>query len=207
MQVKQNTDNNQQKGMIKALIDKLSDKDLVALSEERNFNILPNKKKVTFKSLGEEITLDLESLSVDRDLPLFHYSLILQYLLSEDIGTIDNTWISISDTEPGDVARGANFDRQVRDIIASGFTGKTGKDIKTALLSLDASLQPKEKADISAIVYLFPKYPLLINLWLSDEEFPASGKVLINGGTRNALSLEATGTVAEMTAEKLASII
>jgi len=202
-----NIDNNQQKGMIKALIDKRTDKDLASLAESKGFFISPDKKVALLKSLGEEITLDLTSLSVDKDIPLFQYSLFLQYLLSEDLGSVDNTWISIADTEAGDVARGASFDRQVREKIEKVLTGKTEEEIKTALLSLGASLQPKGKADISAIVYLFPRYPLLLNLWLSDEEFPASGKILINNGARNMLSLEAAGTAAVMTAEKLVSII
>ena len=52
------------------------------------------------------------------------------------------------------------------------------------------------KADVSAVFRFLPRYPMLLNLWLADDEFPASGKVLINSGTGLALGLEAAGTIA-----------
>ena len=48
-----------------------------------------------------------------------------------------------------------------------------------------------------------PRFPLRLNLWLADEEFPASGKVLVNDGVKHCLGTEATGTIGMLLIQKV----
>ena len=48
---------------------------------------------------------------------------------------------------------------------------------------------------------------MFLNLWYSDDEFPASGKVLINSGVQAHLGVEAAGTLATVLVIKMIDII
>lgn len=63
------------------------------------------------------------------------------------------------------------------------------------------------KADLSVVFHFLPKYPMFLNLWYSDDEFPASGKVLINSGVQAHLGVEAAGTLATVLVIKMIDII
>ncbi len=52
------------------------------------------------------------------------------------------------------------------------------------------------KADMTIRFFFLPNFPLVLNLWLEDEDFPASGKVLLDAAAESVLQVEAAGTAA-----------
>ena len=52
-----------------------------------------------------------------------------------------------------------------------------------------------------------PHIPIKFNLWLPDEEFSASGKVLFDASAENDLQIEAAGTAAAICLSLLERVI
>ena len=48
-----------------------------------------------------------------------------------------------------------------------------------------------------------PRYPLLVNIWFEDEEFPASGKLLLEAAADHYLTVEDAVTVGTLVLELL----
>ena len=59
------------------------------------------------------------------------------------------------------------------------------------------------KADLSVRFSLFPRYPMLLNIWLEDEEFPAAGKLLVDKSADHYLTIEDAVTAGELFLRKL----
>ena len=49
------------------------------------------------------------------------------------------------------------------------------------------------KADVSVIIPYAPMFKVLVNFWEGDDEFPASGKVLVDENAEHYLEIEAAG--------------
>ena len=120
-------------------------------------------------------------------------------------GLADGSWATIGSLEPADVMRGASFDRDISRLIGSKLGKCSKQDILAACEKLGGQILEGGKADVSAVFRFLPRYPMLLNLWLADDEFPASGKVLINSGAGLALGLEAAGTIAVYLVDELCS--
>lgn len=49
------------------------------------------------------------------------------------------------------------------------------------------------KADVSVIIPYALRFPIMANYWEADDEFPASGKVLVDAMAEHYLGIEAAG--------------
>lgn len=61
--------------------------------------------------------------------------------------------------------------------------------------------------DLSFLFSFLPHIPIKFNLWLPDEEFPASGKILFDASAENDLQIEAAGTAAAICLSLLEKVI
>lgn len=61
-------------------------------------------------------------------------------------------------------------------------------------------------ADFTVQFDFLPCYPLLLKLWFADEEFPASGKLLVDTGADHYLTIEDAVTLGQLVMEKLVGL-
>ncbi len=61
-------------------------------------------------------------------------------------------------------------------------------------------------ADFTVQFDFLPYYPLLLKLWFADEEFPASGKLLLDESADHYLMVEDAVTVGQILMEKLVGV-
>ncbi len=61
----------------------------------------------------------------------------------------------------------------------------------------------KGRADLCAVFPFLPRYPLRLNIWLADEEFEASGKLLVSRSADHYLTIEDAVTVGDIFLSKL----
>ena len=54
--------------------------------------------------------------------------------------------------------------------------------------------------------HLFPNYPITVNIWWADDEFPASGKMLVNASADHYLTIEDAVTAGEVLLNRLQQI-
>ena len=103
------------------------------------------------------------------------------------------------------MAKGTSFDRD-NDRIISRIGLHDPQAIREAAAKLGGT-ELHEKSDLSFLFSFLPHIPIKLNLWLPDEEFPASGKVLFDASAENDLQIEAAGTAAAICLSLLERVI
>ena len=71
------------------------------------------------------------------------------------------------------------------------------EEIRRACQRLGARFYPAS-ADVCAVFPFLPNYPITLKLWLPDEEFAASGRLLLNASAEHYLTIEDAVTAGEV---------
>ena len=74
---------------------------------------------------------------------------------------------------------------------------KDEKQVIEVFKSLDAKFIDS-KADLSAVFYIYPYYPVTISIWFEDEEFPPTGKMFLDKTADHYLTIEDAVGVGEL---------
>ena len=64
----------------------------------------------------------------------------------------------------------------------------------------------ESNADVAYRIPFLPNFPVLLKAWLPDEEFPASGRLLLDSSADHYLTIEDAVTVAEIILERLTTM-
>ncbi len=195
-------DNLPYQNMLAAARERLRGRDISVAAARAGLEYDPESGTIDFVSFGERGRLYLPDWRVEGDFTVWQHIAVLQILEAPDMPPIGE-WVSIRELEPGAASRGESFDRKINAFAANRLGKYPEETIRRACLRLGGELTKYRSADLSAVFHFLPTYPYLFNLWLADEEFPASGKVLIDAAAGRSLGLEAAGTMAELLADKL----
>ncbi len=152
-------------------------------------------------TLGIPIQIHWPDCGITPKLDMWHHLTILQYMAGASETPLTGRFISLSDFREGGLVRGSSFDRENDRII--GMIGKQDMAAIQKAAEKLGGIQIPEKSDISIRFSFLPKFPMVLNLWLEDAEFPASGKILLDAAAENILQVEAAGTAAGILLEKL----
>ena len=60
-----------------------------------------------------------------------------------------------------------------------------------------------KNADLCVKFQYLPRYPVWLKIWFSDEEFPASGRMLLDKNSEHYLSIEDAVTVGTLLLDAL----
>ena len=81
-------------------------------------------------------------------------------------------------------------------------TSVTPEELERRCRSLGAELLPSN-ADFCARFDFAPRYPIWLKVWFSDEEFPASGRLLLDESAPHYLTIEDAVTVGSLILDQL----
>ena len=196
-------DNLPYQAMLAAACERLKGKDVAAAAARAGMDYDAARGTIDFVSFGGKGRLFLPDWHVEGDFTVWQHIAVLQYLEEENTPAPVGEWVAIRTLEKGDVSRGESFDRKISGFAANRLGKYPEERIREACLRLGGELTKYRNADLSAVFRFLPHYPYLFNFWLADEEFPASGKVLIDAAAGRSLCLEAAGTMAELLVDKL----
>ena len=168
-------------------------KDPFKMSENSGAIFDPIQSIISIKSLGQMLDIKYPEGKIvfngSKHIPIWSWRfLVLHYLSRSDNTPIINKLISYHDLENGYVYYTA-FLRESIVPLVKNFSQEPVEQIKAACLKLDASIE--EGADVCAIVHLFPRFPLTVKLWLSDEEIKGSANILFDISASHYLDTEA----------------
>lgn len=155
----------------------------------------------TFESFGRRVELTwpgFEAVGLD----MWHHLALLQYLVSADGNGSSGRWVSLADL--GEVSRGESFNRELDRLIADCLSRFTAGELEQRCLSLGGRLISGQPADLCAIFDFAPRCPFQLNLWVADDEFPASGRVLVDAAIGRTMGVEVAGTAAQYLVKLLA---
>lgn len=146
------------------------------------------------KSLGEKITISWPDCALTPELEMWHSLCILQVMALEERLKESGRFISMAEFKEGGMVRGTSFDKENEKSFE--VIGSLEADNLCSVFVKRGGLRQEGKADLSYKFYFLPGVPLLINFWLADEEFPATGKVLFDFSVEEFLPVETAGTIA-----------
>lgn len=154
-----------------------------------------------FISLGQTIQISYPSWELKEALEEWHTLLLLHYLDMADGTPLSGIWVTFGNLKDG-LIRGTGFDRTADTELRKFLKGKDREKLMEIFKALGAEVLDG-KADLSVRFSLFPRYPLLLNIWLADEEFPAAGKLLVDKHADHYLTIEDAVTAGEVLLRKL----
>ena len=142
-------------------------------------------------SLGEIIRVRLPEYIILQDVDMWRHLTLLQYLDTADGTPLSGREIGLSDMRGG-LSRGAGFDRDISLMFSRDMRDASPEDVARACESLGGTVVPG-KADVTAVIPYAPRFPVTVRFWSGDEEFPPSGKTLVDAAAEHYLTLEAAG--------------
>ena len=188
--------------MLSAAAGRLAGKDIKAAALRAGMTVNEDGS-LDFVSFGRACRLFPPDFRAEGELSVWQHIAVLQYLEEEAPTPPSGEWIAVGDLERGAVSRGESFDRRVSGFVSAKLGRFPEETVRRACADLGGEFIKYKNADLSAVFRFLPNYPYLFNLWLADEEFPASGKILVDAGSGPSLCLEAAGTMAELLADRL----
>ena len=200
------TDNAPYQTMLRAAVERLKGKNIAFAAQRSGMDYDAGRGTIDLVSFGEKGRLYLPDYHVEGDFTVWQHIAFLQYLECDDALLPVGDWVSIRTLEKSAESRGESFDRRISSFAANRLGKYPGETIRRAFEKLEGEPVRYKNADLSAVFHFLPHYPYLFNFWFADEEFPASGKVLIDSAAGRALGLEAAGTMAELLVGKLCDV-
>lgn len=138
--------------------------------------------------LGTEIALRYPDYEADPPLPHWLLLVVLHYLNLADGTPLTGQWIS--------------FARAFEDYVRDSLGRLPMEELQRKCRALGGE-EAEGSADVSVIFHPLPRYPVKMNLWLADEEFPASGRLLLDHSAERYLTIEDSVALGESLVELL----
>lgn len=186
----------QMKAMLIPLQEKLSKRDPKDIAQKAGITYNEETKELLIPSFGNEVTIqfpevEFTNLEVKDDHDMWYEILLLVHLDAADGTALKNEYISLAEM-PGGMARAKGFEMQWNRTFTMDFKHVTAEMLKEAGAKLNAE-ETQGKGDAALIFHFAPNVPILLNYYEADDEFPASGKFLIDAHTAHYIDMEATG--------------
>lgn len=161
----------------------------------------PEEKILSLQSLNQRLEVSAEDWSVRPQPEEWHHLILLHYLSIADGTQLSDEMISFGNLKDG-LIRGTKFDRTADLALARFLKDREPEQIKAVCRSLGAGFQDSN-ADLCAVFPFLPRYPVAVKIWFADEDFPASGKMLVSASADHYLTIEDAVTAGEVMLGKL----
>lgn len=179
----------------------LKEKEPETIAANANVKFEKEKNFFEFQSLNETVKLRFPEYEFMQEMDEWQQLLTLHYLNIADGMEIVPEWISFGSLKDGRI-RGTKFDNTVAKWLGEFFYEKSQKEAGQICRFLGAEIV-ESRADLSAVFSLFPNYPLRLNIWLTDDEFPCSARLLVNKNADHYLTVEDAVLAGELIMRKL----
>ena len=185
------TGNLQMERMLAPARERLMGRDIAALCRNAGVGADGETGELLLPSLEETVRIRLPDFVIAQELDMWRHLTLLQYLDTADGTPLSGREIGLSDMRGG-LSRGAGFDRDISLMFSRDMRDASPEDVARACESLGGTVVPG-KADVTAVIPYAPRFPVTVRFWSGDEEFPPSGKTLVDAAAEHYLTLEAAG--------------
>lgn len=156
---------------------------------------------LTIRSLNQTIEISVPEYVFKPQVEEWHQLVILHYLELADGTETSPEQVSFGGLKDG-LIRGTKFDRYMEKELQAFLTGKKPAQLFEICKSLGAEIA-EDKSDLCAVFPFLPRYPVWLKIWFADEEFDASGKVLLSKSADHYLTIEDAVAVGEIILSRL----
>jgi len=150
-----------------------------------------------FHSLGIPVTVSYPAYQLKPALDPWHQLIILHYLHLADGTPLSGQQIPFAQLKSG-MVRGGGFDRKAETVLS-----KLELDALKQRCKALHGREKKSSADYCVELSILPMFPVTLNYWQADEEFPASVRLLPDSSGSHYLTIEDAVTAGELLLQKL----
>lgn len=181
--------------------ERLKQYSVAELCEKGKIRFDETRQVFLVESMHEIIPVPYPDFVIPVELEMWHHLTILQYMDTADGTALSGREISLGQMRGG-LSRGPGFDKDISAMFANGFHGVTAGQFRAACEALGGTILPGN-ADVSARISYAPMFPVTVRFWEEDEEFPASGKTLVDANAEHYLTIEAAGGACATVVQRL----
>lgn len=189
--MEKHTNNRQMQRMLEPARERLKNYSVKELCQKGGLQFDTESSEFLVPSMGRELRVRYPDFTICDELDMWQYLTILQYMDTADGSPLSGQRIGLSQMRGG-LSRGISFDRDISAMLESGLKAASAEAVQAACLKLGGTLV-NGRADVSASIPYAPMFPVLFSFWEGDEEFPPSGKVLVDEMAEHYLTIEAAG--------------
>lgn len=163
-----------------------------------------DKSYFELQSLAQRIQIAFPECKFQPWIDEWQQLVILHYLDLADGTEVSQEMVSFGALKDG-LIRGTKFDHDMERALGGFLAGMTQEQLCRVCERLGAQLV-EERADLCAVFPFLPRYPVWLKVWFADDEFEASGKLLVSKSADHYLTIEDAVTVGELLLLKLKGI-
>ena len=148
------------------------------------------------RTLGRRVEIQWPAGKITPPVSTWHALTLLHYLDLADGTPLSGRTITFSQYKDG-LVRGGGLDRNTELIVRRDLGVLPREELARRCETLGAELLPSN-ADFCARFDFAPRYPVWLKVWFADEEFPTSGRLLVDESAPNYLTIEDAVTVGSL---------
>ena len=186
--------------MNQAALERLAGRDPHQIAKNAGVHFDEETQNFCFSSLGKELRVHYPDYSITPELPGMYSLVVLHYLDLADGFPLTGKEIPFGQMMFG-MVRGGGIDRKceltiqrMKDPNPAKWAELCGKLGAEAIAS---------NADLAYRIPFLPRFPVTLKIWLPDEDFPASGRLLPDASADHYLTIEDAVMVGEYLLENL----
>ena len=189
--------------MLTPILNALSEREIRDLAEKSGGTVAEDGEHLLIDTLGERLSVRISNGEILPGAENWHVLVLLHYIANAD-GTLPaGRWISFGDMKNG-LIRGTKYAGTSEKWFIWFLKGKNLEEIEKACICL-GGIKAEGRGDINVILPFLPYFPVLVSLWEADDEFDATGKILIDQNADHYLSIEDAVTVGEIVQKRIES--
>lgn len=182
--------------MRKATVEKLQHKSPLEIAQKAGIVYDVETKQFQVNTLGKTFLISYPEYHFTPELEGWYHLLILHYLDMADGTELTGELTNLGSLKDG-LIRGTKFEQNMEQELSRIFRGKAREDIWVMFEKFGAK-ERAGKADICVELPFLPYYPVIFNVWLEDDEFPPSAKLLVDKSADHYLTIEDAVTLGEV---------
>ena len=151
-------------------------------------------------TMGMDVTVSYPDYHFMPELPGWHRLVILHYLNLADGFPLTGKEIPFGQMKSG-MVRGGGIDQKC-ELAIQNLKGLNEDSLAKICEHIGGEPIPSN-ADVAIRIPFLPNFPVMLKIWLPDEDFPASGRLFVDASADHYLTIEDAITVAELLLEEL----
>ncbi len=196
-------DNRQYQSMLSSAREKLAGRDPRELADAAG--IRWTGEAFEAESFGQTFRITRPEFAFIPEPDMWQALSVLNYIAEAKGSVPTGRFLALSDFADGGLVRGSSFDRENDRLFAR--IGTYGPEAIRKAAGCLGGESFGGKGDLCFRFFFLPSVPMLFSLWLADEEFPASGKVLFDRSAEGSLPVENAGTVAGILLQRILDLL
>lgn len=184
--------------MHQAALNRLAGRDPKEIAHNAGIQYDAEMKIFHIPTMGINVTVSYPDYRLIPELPDWHSLVMLHYLDLADGFPLTGKQMPFGQLKSG-MVRGDGIDRRCE--LAIQKLKDLSEDTLAKICENIGGERIASNADAAYRIPFLPRFPVTLKVWLPDEEFPASGRLLLDSGADHYLTIEDAVTVAEIMIE------